>query len=377
MNILFVVNIPEFFLSHRLPVAIAARREGYVVHIATGPGPACQRITELGFKHHLLPISRSGRNPLAELRSLWALYRVMRKIRPDLVHLVTIKPVLYGGLMARLAGVPALVAAISGLGTVFVAGEHGRSVMRRGIEWFYRFALGHSNSTVIFQNPDDCSALVRIGAVRIDQAAIIKGSGIPLGAYPMRSEPDGVPVVTFAARLLKDKGVGEFIEAVRMLKHRGVSARFWLVGAPDPGNLTSISENDKLLWSKDGLVEAFGFRSDVAVIFANSNIVVLPSYREGLPKVLIEAAACGRAVVTTDVPGCRDAIKPETTGLLVPVRDAVALADAIQSLLEDPIRRRQMGAAGRALAEREFAIEKVVDAHLSIYRELLTHGTNK
>lgn len=375
MILLFVVNSAEFFLSHRLPLAIAAKSAGFKVHIATGPGSGCQKIAELGFAHHLLPITRSGRNPLAELGALWAIYRLMREVKPDLVHLVTIKPVLYGGLMARLAGVPALVAAISGLGTVFVNGERAHSWMRRGVERLYRLALGHPNAKVIFQNPDDRSALIGMGAVREEQAVLIKGSGVSLADYPMRPEPEGVPVVTFAARLLKDKGVREFVETARILRTRGVGARFWLVGAPDPGNPTSITEDEVSSWHAQGWVEALGQRSDIAEIFAQSHVVVLPSYREGLPKTLIEAAACGRAVVTTDTPGCRDAIVPGETGLLVPPRDAPALADAIQSLLENPERRRQMGAAGRRLAEREFGIEKVVDAHLAIYNELLARRT--
>lgn len=345
------------------------------MHIATGPGPGCKEIVDLGFEHHLLPISRSGRNPLVELRTLWRLYRVMRKIRPDLVHLVTIKPVLYGGLMARLTSVPAMVAAISGLGTVFIDHKKGRSWMRRGVEWLYRLALGHSNARVIFQNPDDCAALIAIGAVREEKVALIRGSGVSLADCQIRPEPDGMPVVTLATRLLKDKGVMEFLEAARELKRRGVTARFWLAGSLDSSNLTSVSEDVLSQWSKEGVVEVLGYQDDIPKLFGNSNIVVLPSYREGLPKVLIEAAACGRAVVTTDVPGCRDAIEPETTGLLVPVRDASALADAIQSLIDNPQRRKRMGASGRALAEREFAIEKVVDAHLAIYRELLTNGT--
>jgi len=323
-----------------------------------------------------LPISRSGRNPFAELRTLWGLYRLMRTISPDLVHLVTIKPVLYGGMMARLSGVPAMVVAISGLGTVFVDRDKKRSWMRSGIEWLYRLALGHSNAKVILQNPDDRAALIGMGAVHKDKTVLIRGSGVSLATYPMRPEPEGVPIVTFAARLLEDKGVREFVEAARVLKERGVVARFLLAGSPDPGNLTSITEKDLSHWSNDGFVKTLGYQSDIPNLFANSNIVVLPSYREGLPKVLIEAAACGRAVVTTDVPGCRDAIEPELTGLLVPVRDPLSLADAIQFLIENPERRKQMGTSGRALAESEFAIEKVVDAHLAIYREL-TNGTHQ
>lgn len=370
-GLLFVGNVPEYFLSHRLPVAIAAREAGFDVHVATGPGSSSGQIVELGFIHHELPLSRSGRNPFAELRSLWVIFRLMRRVRPTLVHLVTIKPVLYGGLMARLAGVPGMVAAVTGLGTVFIPQE-GRSVwLRRGVEALYRLALGHRNVKVIFQNPDDRALLIALGAVRNDQAVLVRGSGVALADYPLCPEPEGIPIVTFAARLLKDKGVEEFVEACLILKKRGVVARFWLVGSPDPGNPSSVSEDDVARWGEGALVEPLGYRKDIAVVFSQSNLVVLPSYREGLPKVLIEAAACGRAVVTTDVPGCRDAIEPGKTGLMVPVRDALALADAIQSLIDNPERRRQMGVAGRELAEREFVIEKVVEATLKVYQELL------
>ena len=372
MVLLFVVNDPEFFLSHRLPLAIAAREAGFDVQVATALRPACDQIVKLGFVHHPFPLSRSGCNPLVELRTLWALYRLLRKVKPSIVHLVTIKPVLYGGLTARLAGVQALVAAVAGLGTVFVARGSNFSPLRLGVRWLYRLALRHRNLRVIFQNPEDRSVIVGFGAVRSEQTALIKGSGVVLSDYPMRPEPVGTPVVTFAARLLKDKGVVEFVEAARLLRNRAVASRFWLVGVPDPGNVTSINDTDVEFWRESGLIEPLGYRNDIAEVFANSNVVVLPSYYgEGLPKVLIEAAACGRVVITTDRPGCRDAIEPNVTGLLVPPRNAAALADAIERLIQDAALRRSMGKAGRALAEREFGIEKVIDAHLRIYNELL------
>lgn len=372
MTLLFVVNAPEFFLSHRLPIAIAAREAGFEVHVATGPGVDCARITALGFVQHALPLSRSGRNLLAELFCFWRIFRLMRRVRPEIVHLVTIKPTLYGGIAARLARVPAVVTAISGLGTVFLSSdEGGHGWIRRVIAPLYRLALGHANLRAVFQNPDDRAVLMGLGAVRQDQTVLIRGSGVSLAEYRVRREPQGVPIVSLAARLLRDKGVLEFVEAARILKLRGVAARFWLIGLPDPGNPSSVSEQDVQHWSEAGLIEALGYRDDIPTVFGQSNLVVLPSYREGLPKVLIEAAACGRAVITTDVPGCRDAIEPGKTGLLVAARSAEALADAIQTLLEDPVRRQRMGEAGRALAEDAFAIEKVVDAHLKLYRELL------
>lgn len=372
MKLLFIVNAPEFFLSHRLPLALAARDAGYCVQIATGPGPACREIKAQGFIHHCIPLSRSGTNPWLELNCLWAMWWLIRRIKPDLLHLVTIKPVLYGSLMARLARVPAVLVAISGLGSVFVARRGSVSLLRRGIKLLYRFALGHPNLKVIFQNSDDQALLMGFGVVREEQSVLIRGSGVALADYPMKQEAAGVPVVTFAARLLKEKGVLEFVEAARVLKDREVVSRFCLVGAPDPGNPSSVNDREIEQWRASGLIEPLGYRTDIAKVFANSNLVVLPSYYgEGLPKVLIEAAATGRAIITTDRPGCRDAIEPNVTGLLVPPRDALALADAIERLLANSTLRQSMGSAGRRLAEREYSIDKVVAAHLQIYQELI------
>ena len=364
-------------MSHRLPLAIAARNAGFKVHIATGLGRSYEYFADLGFEHHILPISRSGRNPFVELRTLWSIYWLMRVIKPNLVHLVTIKPLLYGGLIARLIGVKAVVFAISGLGTVFVDRNNARSWTLPIVKLLYRLALRHSNMRVIFQNLTDRAALMDLGFLDEEKTILIRGVGVSLADYTLRPEPEGAPVVTFAARLLKDKGVNEFVAAACELKKRGVVAQFWLAGTTDPGNLTSVSVEQLSNWYKDSVVEVLGYISDIPTLFANSNIIVLPSYLEGLPKALIEAAACGRAVVTTDVPGCRDAIEPEITGLLVPVRDSNALADAVQSLIEDPLRRRLMGEAGRVMAEREFSLEKVIDAHMALYYELLNHGNDK
>ena len=370
LKLLFVVNAPEFFLSHRLPLALAARDSGYSVQIVTGPGSACEQIKALGFVHHCLPISRSGTKPWLELYSLWSLWRLLRWLKPDLLHLVTIKPVLYGGLIARLASVPAVVAAISGLGSVFVNRSRSTQWLRYGVELLYRLALGHPNLTAIFQNSDDRAVLIELGTLRKEQTILIRGSGVSLNDHPVKPESEGKPVVTFASRLLKEKGVFEFVEAARILNERNIPSRFWLVGEPDHGNPSSISQEDVERWQKEGLIEIFGYRTDIPDVFSRTNLVVLPSYREGFPKVLIEAAACGRAIVTTAVPGCRDAIKPNVTGLLVPAKDAKALADAIERLLSDSDLRQSMGAAGRKLAELEYGIDKVVEAHLKIYREL-------
>ena len=370
MKLLFIVNAPEFFLSHRLPLALAAQDSGYSVQIVTGPGSACEQIKALGFMHHCLPISRSGTNPWLELYSLWSLWRLLHWLKPDLLHLVTIKPVLYGGLMARLAGVPAVVAAISGLGSVFVTRSGSTKWLRYGVELLYRLALGHSNLIAIFQNSEDRAVLMELGTLRKDQTILICGSGVALTDHPVKPEPEGKPVVTFASRLLREKGVFEFVQAARILRQWGVPAHFWMVGQPDHGNPSSVGYENVKRWQKEGIIEFLGYRTDIPNIFSRTNLVVLPSYREGLPKVLMEAAACGRAIITTDVPGCRDAIEPNVTGLLVPVGDAKALANAIEKLLSDAALRQSMGAAGRELAEQKYGIDKVVKAHLKIYQKL-------
>lgn len=370
IKLLFVVNSPEFFLSHRLPIAVAAREAGYQVHIASADGLGVLRIRQLGFEHHVIDIARSGQNPLKELLSIVRLFRIFQKIRPKIVHLITIKPVLYGGLAARLAGVDGVVAAVSGLGTVFLSQSGLAGLRKTFISFLYRQAFRQKKLAVIFQNPDDRQVLLDIGALSLEQSRLIRGSGVDLLDYPCLPEPAGTPVVVMAARLLRDKGVYEYVEAARVLRQRGIDACFRLIGAPDPGNPSSIGQSQLDAWAAEGIVELLGYRSDIAQQYAAATIVCLPSYREGLPKSLVEAAACGRAVVTTDVPGCRDAIELDVSGLLVPVKDAEALADALQRLIESPVLRQSMGAAGRALAEREFAIEKIVDAHLSIYQEL-------
>jgi len=372
-KILFVVNTPEFFLSHRLPLALAAKSKGWEVTIASGSGLAIGKIKELGFTHYEVPIARSGQNPFTELWTLLCIVRLFRCMRPDLVHLITIKPVLYGGIAARLAAVRSVVAAISGLGTVFHSSTERGGFRLELVKKMYRAAFKQSQLRVIFQNPSDRDALLRAQALKIDEARMITGSGVDLEEYPVVPEPEGRPVVVMAARLLRDKGVFEFVRAAEILKNeRGVDVDFRLIGSPDPGNPTSATEEDLVNWKQGNDVTLLGYRSDIADQYGAANIVCLPSYYgEGLPKSLVEAAACGRAVVTTDHPGCRDAIKPGESGVLVPVKDPVALADAIQSLLEDSGLRMQMGRSGRELAEKEFAIEKIVDQHMQIYRDLL------
>lgn len=370
-RLLFVVNNPAFFLSHRLPLALGAREAGFDVHVATMDGPSVPEILGHGLVHHAIPMSRSGKNPLKEIQSIYAFWRLFRYLKPDLVHAVTIKPVLYGGIAARLAGVPAYIAAISGLGFVFTRRGQGFDFVRWAATLLYRLALGHPNSRVIFQNTNDRDVLSKAGVVRPGQVVLVRGSGVDLDAFQAVPEPAGPPVAIMAARLLADKGAAEFVEAARLTVGHASGLQWLLVGGPDQGNPASITQAEFARWQHEGVVRCLGERSDIEALYQQSHIAVLPSYREGLPKSLVEAAACGRAVVTTDVPGCRDAIEPGVSGLLVPVRDAQALADAVLRLASDGALRREMGAAGRRLAEQEFDIRKIVQRHVELYQSLV------
>lgn len=370
-KLLMIVNDPAFFISHRVAVAEAAKKMGYETHIATMDGEAVRHIKEKGFIHHSLPLSRSGSNPLRELFSLFAIWRLLWKVKPNILHLVTIKPVIYGGIAARLAPVKGVVAAISGLGFVFLSQGIKATVFRKIVSVSYKLALGKKKLRVIFQNPEDCAVLTGLGIVDISKVEMIPGSGVDLNLYSYVPESIAQPpVICFAARLLRDKGVFEFVEAAKILQQKGIAARFQIIGDVDPGNPATITPAEIATWRDEGFVELLGYRKNIEELFAGANIVTLPSYREGLPKVLIEAAACGRAVVTTDVPGCRDAIDPNVTGLLVPVRNALALANSLECLIQNDDIRQRMGIQGRALAERVFDINKIVQQHLDIYSKL-------
>lgn len=373
-KLLIIVNDLSYFLSHRLPIAQAASAAGYEVSVGYGElgGVAPEVLAKLDFPTKLVPMHRGGTNPLQELRSFYLVWRLYRLLRPAVVHLITIKPYLYGGLVARLARVPAAVSAVAGLGSIFIRTDLRSRVFRALLYPIYRLAFGHPNQHVIVQNQDDASVLVNWGVLNSQKIRLLRGSGVDLKAFTQLDEPDGVPTVCFAARLLRDKGVYDFVAAARLLRERGIKARFWLAGDADTKNPTGLTASELQSLRDEGVVEVLGYQKDIPSLYVQSHIVCLPSfYGEGIPKALIEAAAAARAIVTTDHTGCREAIIPNESGLLVPIKNPEKLADALQWLIEHPVERAAMGIAGRLLAEKEFAIEKIVQGHLDIYDELL------
>ncbi len=372
-KILFLVNVDWFFLSHRLPIALCAMQEGYEVHLACEYTGNANYISSLGIIVHQLSFTRSGISLKSELCTLIKMYQLFTNIKPDLVHSITIKPVLYGGLIARITKINAYVAAISGLGLVFVAEGFRAIIIKKLVKILYRISFNHKNIIAIFQNNEDKKILISAKIIKEKQARLIKGSGVDLSEYRFQPEPVGVVKVIMAARLLREKGVSEFIEVAKKFKERTINVQFTLVGEPDLGNPNSYDDCDLNKWKSENYVNILGHRNDIADLFSASNIVVLPSYYgEGLPKVLIEAAACGRAIVTTKKPGCRDAVIENKTGILVSIKDSEALYDAILKLVENKKLRYEMGEAGREYAEKEFDIKQVINKHLEIYKELLS-----
>lgn len=375
-TILFLVNDADFFLSHRLNLAIAARRAGYRAVVGCPPGSATRILAEHGIEYVPTVAVRNSHGVLAQLGAISCYYRVIRQVRPDLVHLITSKPVIFGGALARIMGIP-VVSAISGLGHVFTASGARIMVLRTLVCAGYGFALNRKKSIVIFQNEVDRSIFDRLRLIRRARTTIVKGSGVDLSRITVHPEPAGPIIVLLPARLLKDKGVEEFAAAARIVRERRPHVVFRLQGKIDPQNPTGLSLEELADWTAQGLLEHAPHSSDPDRMFAEVHIVALPSYREGFSKSLVDAAAAGRPVVTTDVPGCRDAIEPDRSGLLVPARDASALADAILRLVDDPALRSTMGAQGRWMAEAEFAIERISQQHLDIYAQALQLATSR
>lgn len=370
-RIVIVVNRPEFFLSHRIPIARAARASGNEVHVVSPSGPAVADIMAKGYTWHQLELDGKSLNPLSELRTLFDLLRIYRRIKPDLAHHVAFKLVLSGGLAARLAGVPCSVNAFTGLGYLFTTDSAMVRMIRFAVVQMCRIALGHPRSCTIFQNIDDMSFFVDRGIVDRGKTRLIKGSGVDVNEFIPTPEPSGVPVVMLASRLVWDKGVAEFVEAAELLDERGIEARFVLVGESDPLNPKAIPTEQLEAWDESGVIEWWGFQDDMPKVFSEVHIVCLPSYREGLPKVLIEAAASGRPIIATDVPGCREIVRNRVNGRLVPPENSRALSDALRELLGNAERRRRMGEQGRKIVEEEFCLDKVVSQTMDVYERLL------
>lgn len=372
---MYIVNVDWFFISHRLQVAKAAHKSGFQIHVVTSITNHYKKMKSEGFVVHPINFKRGKTGLFSYLKDFFNILSIIQREKPDIVHTVTIKAVLLGGIAARLARVRGIVAAISGLGYVFTARGLIAHIRRFFVACLYKFALGDKNTKLIFQNLDDMYLINSIVSFKRNNVDLIKGSGVDLKKFNVRQNMENKLNVVLPARMLKDKGVIEFVDAARMLTKSGVkektNANFVLVGDPDLDNPTSLSLEQIQSWVQAGYVEHWGFCENMSNVYTRSAIIVLPSYREGFPKVLIEAAACGKPIVTTDVPGCRDAILEEKTGLLVPAKNSDLLAKAIEILLKSKKMRDKMGKRARKFAEISFNIDSVAERHIQIYQKLI------
>jgi glycosyltransferase involved in cell wall biosynthesis len=372
-HVLFVVTEDWYFCSHRLELAKGLRQRGMRVSVATAEGCMTERIRAAGFEHHPLRLDRQSRNPVSESVTCWDIYRACRRLKPDVVHLVGMKPILYGTAAARLARVPAVMCAVAGMGHVFLPGNWKKTVLRATVQQYYRVQIrGNRDVQVIVQNPDDRDLIVRLGMAHADQVTIIRGAGVDLTQFAPTAEPAGVPVVFTHSRMLWNKGLRELVEAADLLKQRQVACRFVFAGIPDPANPSSIPETTLREWHDRGSIQWLGRRDDIAQLLAKSHLACLPSHGgEGIPLSLIEAAASGKPIVTTDVPGCREVVRHGINGKVVPAKAVEPLANALQELLENGHLRRQMGFESRSIAESELSLQSVQQATWELYQRAL------
>jgi len=369
-KILLVSRCAWTLYNFRAGLMRALKQQGVIVIGGGAGGDGFEpRIAALGVPFISLPISKKAINPLADARLFCTLYRWYRRERPHVVHHFTIKPVIYGSLAARLAGVPRVVNTVTGLGFVFT--EERLAWLRRLVEWQYRLSLACAHFT-FFQNGDDWKLFRARRLISSEKAGLLPGSGVDCQFFAPAAipEPAAAQPLTFlmVARLLREKGVEEFVEAARRVKCDFPEARFQLLGGRDERNPTVVPQADLERWQAEGLVNWLGEVPDVRPLVGQADVVVLPSYREGIPRALLEAAAMGKALITTDTVGCREVVDDGVNGLLVPVKDAEALARAMVHLLHNSAVRARMGKAGREKMQREFDERIVVEKTLKVYQ---------
>lgn len=372
-KLLLFVSVDWFFCSHFLDRAVAAAREGFNVVVVTHVTEHREKIEAAGLKVIHLALDRKSVNPFLALATLFTLWKILRRERPSIVHNVALKPIILGSLAARLMGKAPLVNAVVGGGFIFSSNGLVARSLRFPIGLALKLLLNPRKSCVVFENSDDLKSFVSLGYVDASDAVLIRGAGVDLARYSQNDIAADVPLIVLPARLLWDKGIGEFVDAARLLKQDGVAARFVVVGGPDPGNRATIDEETLCRWRDEAVVEFWGFRSDMPAVLAKAAVVCLPSYREGLPKALLEGMAAGLPCVATDVPGCREAVVDGSNGILVPPRDHRSLANTLRKMIEDVQMRLMMGSAGRSLAKAEFSSELVSLQTLSIYENLLAN----
>ena len=372
-KLLYTINHPDWFWSHRLPLALGARDNGYDVHVAMSEASSDVKLKDAGFTGHDLPSSEKSASPVMVLKTALAIHKLLKEEQPDTVHAITLKYAFITGLAARFNPKVKAVHTIAGLGYLFSGNGLKPKILRFLIGPFLKFALKGKGYRIIFQNPDDMELMFRRRFVRKDQAHLIRGSGVDTAQFkPTGETPEDPPIVLMPTRLVRDKGIAVFVTAARLLRKKEAfrNVRFQIAGGISKNNPLAITEKEMNEIAENGTVEWLGKVDDMPALLAKSTLIAYPSYyREGVPKVLLEAAAMGKAIVTTNHTGCKEAVSHGYNGLLVPIKDAAATADAIEELLTDPERRKKMEESSRKKACEEFDVKLVVDKTLKVYSE--------
>ena len=370
-RVLFVASVDWAFATHRLALARALRARGWEVGVATQYTTLEKEFQEAGLVTFPISLRRRARSVAEEARSVLELRKIFQRWKPTIVHQVALKPVIYGSAASLGLGLPGVVNAIAGLGFIFTSDHPRARAIRPFVRLVFRILLNRRDAITIVQNPDDRAVLLASGVRDGGRLVLLRGAGVDVGCFRPAPEPGGIPRVLFASRLLRDKGLDTFVDAARLVRSRGIPATFVLAGAPDPESPTSVSAEEVAAWEREGIVEYLGLQSDMAAVMAGCHVVALPTrYGEGVPKVLLEASASARPIVATDWPGCREVVRHEVNGLLVPPGDAHALADAVVRLIQSPRLREEYGRAGRLIAESEFADQQIFEAVMQIYDRL-------
>jgi len=368
VKIILFANTDWYLYNFRLTLAKELRKQGHEVILLSPPGDFHERLETQGFSWIPFPLSRQGINPFNELKTIWHLIRVYQQIHPDIVHHFTIKPVIYGSLAAHTLEVPGIINSITGLGHLFIDSGFITRILLKLAKWLYRFSLRRTQ--VIFENPEDRNIFIQNKFIQPEQANLILGTGVDTEKFQPAEKTNEIPLVLFSSRLLATKGLAEFMDAIRIIKQGGVKARFAVAGTLDPGNPASIRQEQLDSWKQETLAEWWGWQDDMPSTLANTDIFCLPSYREGVPNALLEACASGIPIVTTDVPGCRDVVRHGVNGLLVVPRDSPSLANALETLLTDPVLRSTMGKAGREIALEQFSLSHIISQNLGVYEQV-------
>lgn len=373
MKIALFANTDWYLYNFRRSLALALRDAGHDVLLLSPAGEYGARLQAMGLRWLPLPMERRSLSLMRETRLLWKIAGILKQEKVDVIHGFTIKCAVYGALAARVAGVPAQVSSVAGMGYVFTSRDLKARALRPVVRLLMRFALNGKNARLILQNPDDMALFRQSGLVDGQNIRLIAGSGVDCRrfTYTPLAATDRTPLrVLLAARLLRDKGIVEYMDAIRLLRAEGSTMVFLMAGLPDAGNPASFSTAEVQRWVAEGLVEWLGHVDDMPGLLAQVAVVALPSYREGLPKTLIEAAACGKGLVTTDVPGCREVVEHAVNGLLVPPRNARKLADAFSRLDQDRALLSRLGTAAAERARSFFDERIVIGKTLAVYREV-------